>query len=52
MAETRFRNTKDLQIIIIKPLEVANLLAFLAGDQAQAMTGGPVHIDFGSTAGG
>ena len=36
----------------IKPQEVANLLAFLAGDQAEAMTGAPVHIDFGSTAGG
>jgi len=36
----------------IHPHEVANLLAFLASDRAQAMTGGPVHIDFGSTAGG
>jgi NAD(P)-dependent dehydrogenase (short-subunit alcohol dehydrogenase family) len=36
----------------IQPQEVANLLFFLASDQAQAMTGGPVHIDFGSTAGG
>jgi NAD(P)-dependent dehydrogenase (short-subunit alcohol dehydrogenase family) len=36
----------------IYPQEVANLLAFLASDQAEAMTGGPVHMDFGSTAGG
>lgn len=36
----------------IQPGEVANLLAFLASDQAEAMTGAPVHMDFGSTAGG
>jgi NAD(P)-dependent dehydrogenase (short-subunit alcohol dehydrogenase family) len=35
----------------IQPHEVANLQAFLASDRAEAMTGGPVHIDFGSTAG-
>ena len=36
----------------INPPEVASLLAFLASDQAEAMTGAPVHLDFGSTAGG
>jgi NAD(P)-dependent dehydrogenase (short-subunit alcohol dehydrogenase family) len=36
----------------IYPQEVANLLAFLASGQAEAMTGGPVCMDFGSTAGG
>jgi NAD(P)-dependent dehydrogenase (short-subunit alcohol dehydrogenase family) len=35
----------------ITPGEVANLLAFLASDKAQAMTGGPMHMDFGTTAG-
>ena len=35
----------------IKPQEVANLLVFLASDRAEAMTGGPVNMDFGSTAG-
>ena len=36
----------------IHPKEVANLLAFLASDRAEAMTGAPVHMDFGTTAGG
>ena len=35
----------------IYPEDVANLLAFLASDRAQAMTGAPVHLDFGTTAG-
>jgi NAD(P)-dependent dehydrogenase (short-subunit alcohol dehydrogenase family) len=35
----------------INPQEVANLLAFLASDRAEAMTGAPVHLDFGTTAG-
>jgi NAD(P)-dependent dehydrogenase (short-subunit alcohol dehydrogenase family) len=35
----------------IYPQEVANLCAFLAGDHAAAMTGAPVHLDFGTTAG-
>ena len=36
----------------IYPQEVANLLAFLASGHAEAMTGGPVCMDFGTTAGG
>lgn len=35
----------------IYPQEVANLCTFLAGDHAAAMTGAPVHLDFGTTAG-
>jgi NAD(P)-dependent dehydrogenase (short-subunit alcohol dehydrogenase family) len=35
----------------IAPKEVANLCAFLASDHAAAMTGAPVHLDFGTTAG-
>jgi NAD(P)-dependent dehydrogenase (short-subunit alcohol dehydrogenase family) len=35
----------------INPQEVANLLVFLASDRAEAMTGAPVHLDFGTTAG-
>jgi NAD(P)-dependent dehydrogenase (short-subunit alcohol dehydrogenase family) len=35
----------------IYPEDVANLLAFLASDRAEAMTGAPVHLDFGTTAG-
>jgi NAD(P)-dependent dehydrogenase (short-subunit alcohol dehydrogenase family) len=35
----------------IYPKDVADLLAFLASDRAEAMTGAPVHLDFGTTAG-